>query len=920
MTDSDLRTICGRLASLWLIAAVIAVWGGNANAEDLSSAAYYVDHIKPLLAEKCVSCHGPLQQSSGLRLDAGQLIHEFAEASELIVPRKVDASELIVRVMHPDEEQRMPPPGEGTALDVDEVERLRHWIESGAKYPGDETYLDSPEQHWAFQPLTRPMVPQFHLESTSATDAIESRSTNPIDAFLQSKRVERGVRTFGPADSTTMRRRLSFDLTGVPDTTRSAIDFQPSGEEGSKRPMISRDFIRVVDRMLASPEHAERWARHWMDVWRYSDWDGYKEELRGSQRHIWHWRDWIVDSLMDDKPYDQMVVEMLAADESDPLSRDALRATGFLARNFHKSNRNIWLDSTVEHTAKAFLGLTLACAKCHDHKYDPIAQEEYYQFRAIFEPHQTRTDHVEGEVDTKQDGIPRAYDSDLSAKTPFLIAGDEKRPDESRTIEPKTPSILGVDYQISPVDLPPLAYAPHLQKHVRQLLVSAQERKLAETEATFNKNPNDPIAKLALAAQRASMDSLMARYEADEARFLPNQTEEDTRRLAMRASALQNEHRLAEADLNVARKRKALETAESSRDSSDNDDAKKQQKQIEDAKQKLSQAESERDKVSAAVSSHGESPNVSYDSIAKTYPKTSSGRRLALARWITSPSNPLAARVAVNHIWMRHFGKPLVAQVDDFGLRSPEPLHRELLDWLAVEFIEGGWRMKPLHRLIVTSQAYALASSGDAESTATNLERDPDNMTYWRFDPIRLEAEAIRDNLIAVAGQLDRRLGGPDIDHARGEDVMRRSLYFRHAYEKQMTMLTTFDAASPNECYRRDTSVIPQQALVLANSKLARQMSETLAEQLHQGVIRCCQDEHCRHVPDKTADERFVKAAFQRVLGRLPSPQEQRLCCEFLTRPSGQSGTSDVSVALPQQARASLVHVLINHNDFVTIR
>lgn len=930
------RLVLMRLASVLVALTIVAGWVSNANAEAVASTSFYIEHIKPLLAEKCVSCHGPLEQHSGLRLDAGKLIHEFAEETDLILPDRVEASELLLRVTHPEEDVRMPPSGEGTALDEHEIDLLRRWIETGADFPEDETYLVSPKQHWAFQPLRRPKIPQLELDSSGANDIAATPTGNPIDAFLQQTRVERGVRAFDRADPEVLQRRLSFSLTGLPARVVPASNVQVVDDnehsqvvDGRDPVQTERDYERTVDRMLASPEHAERWARHWMDVWRYSDWDGYKEELRGSQRHIWHWRDWIVDSLAADKPYDQMVVEMLAADELDPLNEEALRATGFLARNFHKSNRNIWLDATVEHTAKAFLGLTIDCAKCHDHKYDPIAQEEFYQFRAIFEPHQIRTDRVAGHADTKQDGIPRAYDSDLDVKTHFLIAGDEKRPDESRKIEPQTPQILGLDFHVVPVVLPPTAYAPHLQEQVRQLLVAAQKRKLSKAEASCKAKPDDPIAALALVAERASLNAFLARYDADEARFMPKsptdadgsvETRAKAKQLRIRASTLQKEHRLAQADWEVARKSKALDVAESSDPSSDKKDAKAKQKRIEDAKRELTQAEAEREKAFAAMKQPDDPSKVSYDPIAKVYPHTSSGRRLALARWITSPNNPLAARVAVNHIWMRHFGKPLVQPVSDFGLRAPEPLHRDLLDWLAVELMENGWKMKPLHRLIVSSDAFALASSGETSCSSDNLNVDPDNLTYWRFDPIRLEAEAIRDSLLAVADQLDRGLGGPDIDHARGEDVLRRSLYFRHAYEKQMTMLTTFDAASPNECYRRDTSVIPQQALVLANSKLSRRMSEALAEQVYQDLTRSRSEDTEPRLTEQAADESFVPAVFQRVLGRRPSKQEQFACREFLNRQSRPDEGSDVPAMKCQQARASLVHVLINHNDFVTIR
>ena len=205
-----------------------------------------------------------------------------------------------------------------------------------------------------------------------------------------------------------------------------------------------RAYEALVDRLLASPQYGERWGRHWMDVWRYSDWDGFGAEVRESQPHIWRWRDWIVESLNRDLPYDRMIVAMLAADETDPCDADSLRATGFLARNWYKFNRNVWLEDTVEHTAKAFLGITLNCAKCHDHKYDPIPQTDYYAFRAFFEPYTVRTDPVPGQPDTTKAGLVRVYDGQAATPTFVFERGDEKRPIKEKPLAPSVPLVLGV--------------------------------------------------------------------------------------------------------------------------------------------------------------------------------------------------------------------------------------------------------------------------------------------------------------------------------------------------------------------------------------------------------------------------------------------------------------------------------------------
>ncbi len=278
----------------------------------------------------------------------------------------------------------------------------------------------------------------------------------------------------------------------------------------------------------------------------------------------------------------------------------------------------------------------------------------------------------------------------------------------------------------------------------------------------------------------------------------------------------------------------------------------------------------------------------------KTYPPTSTGRRLALAHWLARRDNPLTARVAVNHIWLRHFGQALVPSVFDFGRNGRPPSHPALLDWLAAELMDSGWKMKELHRLIVTSRTYRLAST--PETAAAN--RDPDNKYLWRFPPHRLEAEAVRDSLFHVAGQLDLKRGGPDIDYPLGLTVPRRSLYFRHAAEKQMEFLQLFDAASVTECYERRHSIVPQQALALLNSDVSLKQAQLLARSL-----------------DVADDPAFTIAAFEHVLTRAPNAAELAECVEFLQ--------ARASLAVPGsklRARESVVHALMNHHDFVTIR
>jgi hypothetical protein len=334
-----------------------------------------------------------------------------------------------------------------------------------------------------------------------------------------------------------------------------------------------------------------------------------------------------------------------------------------------------------------------------------------------------------------------------------------------------------------------------------------------------------------------------------------------------------------------------------------------------DAEKKLPAAK----KALADAQAAAAKEDATYTPLANLGPTASTGRRLALAKWITDRGNPLTARVAVNHVWMRHFGKPLVPTVANFGLAGKKPTHPELLDWLAVRFMDDGWSLKKLHRLLVTSATYRLGSQ--AVPGSRDLERDPDNLFLWRMNPRRMDAEVIRDSLLAAAGQLDATRGGPPLDEKLGQTSPRRSLYFRFNTEYRMQFLEQFDAASPNECYERRESVVPQQALALANSALALSQARLLARRLSGSA-------------DGTTPAGFVTAAFEQVLGRAPTAEERNRCERFLeeqTRLLGEPAklnafppASDTAVPpaadAAQRARENLVHVLFNHNDFVTIR
>lgn len=852
----------------------------------------YLEQIKPVFKERCYACHGALKQKAGLRLDSVTLMERGSNNGNVLDVEGKDLPPLFQRLISTDPEERMPP--EGKPIETETIQALRMWIEAGHPGPSDEKPEDDPLSHWAFLPPEKP--------------ELNHPATNPIDAILAQYHEENNLNPQATAEPRLLMRRLFLDLVGLPPEPEQIEDFLNAPE--------APGYSRIVDQLLASPHHAERWGRHWLDVWRYSDWFGLGTQLRYSQKHIWHWRDWILESLNEDKGYDQMILEMLAADELYPTDQNRLRATGFLARNYFLFNRTTWLDKTIEHTSKAFLGLTMQCSKCHDHKYDPISARDYYQFRAILEPHQIRTDALPGESDLNKNGLPRVFDMHPDAPTYVHVRGNEKQRDISEKMHPAPPAFLRhVPFNITPIILPPTAYRPEIRTHVKDTLLKEAETHIDVLEAGLKKDSSDGDAyhsnsetgdtqehEWMAAKLRPAM--ITAKFEAIRNKaMLPDSLQQQA--LDEKAAKTEYEYELTRFDWKISKARKAIEAG--------NEDSK------EALKQTLDQIQEKR---TQHIQSHLENP-LQYtplrasikalESPAETekerflpYPQTSTGRRTALAMWITHPDHPLTARVAVNHIWMRHFGAPLVDPVTDFGRQTSPPKLQELLDFLAITLIENDWKMKPIHRLIVTSQAYKRSSS-ESNALADNLMIDPHNELVWRQNSIRMESQILRDSILQLSNQLHTQLGGPTIDPEGSPNMHRRSLYFKHSRDDQHRFLTLFDDASILACYRRSESVIPQQALALANSSLSMDASTRITEALtlKTGI-------------DEDSHAAFVELAFETILGWTPTPEEMNACMDSIT--NWQEENESNSKPNTQSPRASLIHVLLNHNDFATIR
>jgi hypothetical protein len=573
---------------------------------------------------------------------------------------------------------------------------------------------------------------------------------------------------------------------------------------------------------------------------------------------------------------------------------------------------------------------------------EPISQKEYYQFRAIFEPHQVRTDRVPGELDLLKNGLVRVYDVGTNTPTWFYNRGDERNPDTNRVINPAVPKALcgdklNAELSITPVKLPYLTAHPDQREFVVRETLAASEKaveaarkvlaKMEQGVATTNKAGVEE-QRLAVAVAEAKHNETAALLKVEglkkgssewkDAAKIAVQRQRDlsVAEAKLKLHQAQTAQALAQGKLDAATPatdKNAVTNAivSASEKSGKPKSADKLTKELAAAKQKTTEAEkalADKEKELAAAPSTAFKPRSTDD-----YPEASTGRRLAFAKWVASSENPLTARVAMNHIWLRHFGRGIVATPADFGRNGSGASNPALLDWLAGELKARGWSMKQMHRLIVTSSTYRMVSTGDA----ADARIDPDNIYLWRMPSRRMEAEVVRDNVLYVSGNLDASIGGPDIDHNLGLTSKRRSLYLRSAAEKEVEFLKIFDGPSVTECYQRRPSVMPQQALALANSELALAEAKILCAKISATA--------------RANDAEFVMQAFQRILARVPSSKELQLCQEFLGRPEAQA-EAEKSVRpianlkggaqkpKPDKKREDLILVLFNHNDFVTIR
>ena len=722
------------------------------------------------------------------------------------------------------------------------------------------------ERAWAYQPPQRPPVP-----------AVTNNAwvVNPIDAFILARLEAAGLAPSPRADKLTLLRRVTFDLTGLPPTLEEQQAFLADDSPDA--------YCKVVDRLLASPRYGERWAQHWLDVVRYAESDGFKaDDLRP---FAYRYRDWVIRALNDDLPYDRFIRQQLAGDELEPGNPEALIATGFNrlypdeynAANLEQRRQEI-LDDITDVTGFAFLGLTFACARCHDHKFDPILQKDYYQLQAFFAPLRPRdeplaSDPREQEQYERQRAAWEEATRDLRREMDQLLAG--KRAELRKYALGKfRPEIQEA------VLTPPEQRTPYQQQIA--LMAEAQLQR-AELDAPKKmtgeqKKRYEALAQqMAAAPQPPELPAVMAIADVGK---VPPPT-----------------HLLA------------------------NGDWRKPRDEVQPGFPSF---------LPAAVPDFRLPPGVE-----------STGRRAALARCLTRPDQPLTASLLVNRIWQHHFGVGIVGTPNDFGSQGDPPTHPELLDWLAVEFVSPSvrtgsadapaWSLKHIHRLMVTSAAYCQSSRVDPTDPnhAKALAADPENTLLWYARRRRLEGEAVRDAMLHVAGDLNLRMYGPSArpklpdgiskyawkPDEKPEDRNRRSIYVLAKRNMRFPLFDTFDLPDMhNSCARRSQTTTAPQALFLLNGEFTLECAERWAARL---------------VTQHPDDRALVAAAYRAAWGRTPTPAEVALGIRFLDAqtsllrnspppvlPAGWPATTD-----PHRAAAvvDFCHAVLNANEFLYV-
>jgi len=772
---------------------------------------FFEKKIRPLLSNKCFNCHGApgTKVKGGLKLTSrAEMMAGGDTGTPAVKPGAPDESLLIKSVLYTDEALKMPPKGK---LSDAEIADLTKWIKDGAKWPNEAVKpapepktngpLFTPEQKafWAFQPVKRSAPPVPGDAKTGAW------IRSPIDAFVLAKLNEKGLAPASPADKRTLIRRVTFDLTGLPPTPDEVDAYLKDDSAGA--------FEKVVDRLLASPAYGERWGRHWLDVARYADSNGLDENTAFG--NAWRYRDYVIKSLNNDKPYDQFLKEQIAGDllpaDSDAARLDQLTATGFLTlgpKVLAEPDKQKMLldiaDEQLDTVGKAFMGLTLGCARCHDHKFDPLPTRDYYSLLAVFTSTRTMQN-----LNT----VAKAFERNPNGPEKAEVKADRAKLAQLRKDLRKLETDLGK--------------TPEKEKEKRAEIHTRAEAARAEIKKLEAALP-PPLEVLAVEDGSAAAYGTQGRNLYVQVRGTYTTPGAEAPPVFPRIIAGEEQKPFVPVKPNPADK--------------------------------------------------PEANKIRFGALRER-----SGR-LELANWLADPAHPLTARVMVNRVWQHHFGEGLVRTPDNFGRLGERPTHPELLDWLVVQFTEPGakggpaWSLKRLHKLILLSATYQMSSTYNADAA----QADPDNRLLWRFNRRRLEAEAVRDSMLVIAGTLDRTDGGSLLRSGNFEyvtndqsgstaryDSLRRSIYLPVIRNNVFDFFQAFDFVEPHVSNgKRASTVIASQALYLLNNPQVTAAAKAFAE-----IVRRAGD-----------DQQSVKAAYLRALSRPATDDEVSLAISFIQR------------------------------------
>ena len=800
---------------------------------------FFTTRVAPLLAAHCVACHGPEKQEGGLRLDSLAGLSAGGEAGPVIVPGSAAESVLVGAVGYADEALAMPPDGK---LPAEAIATIRDWIDGGAHHP--EGRIEIPATKPPFDPVAKRAFWSLTAPVRSPLPAVVNPShvANPIDAFVVARLDAEGIEPAALADKPTLLRRASFALTGLPPTPDEIDAFL-----ADKSPEA---WDRVIDRLLDSPRYGEHQARHWLDVVRYADSNGLDENI--AHGNAWRYRDWCIAAFNRDEPFDAFLRAHLAGDllveeGMTPARRaELLTATGFLAMgpkvlaegDQQKLLADI-IDEQIDTTGKAFMGLSLGCARCHDHKFDPVSQADYYALAGVFKSTQTM-ESLARIAKWHENDIASPEEQAAMAAAQARLAEQKKRIDElvagtrAALVAAAAPAATGAAAETGSPAAPAEIPEEKFPDEVKGQLAALREE-VKQTEGAI------PPAPTAMGVKEGV---------AEEAR------------IAVRGS-----------HLTLGRR------------------------------------------VSRGV------PVVLEIDRPLVAPAAGSGRK-ELAAWLTDPRHPLTARVFVNRLWRWHFGRGIVPTTDNFGFQGEKPTNQSLLDWLAVEFVESGWSVKQMHRLILRSRTWRLSSDPTACATRARAEEvDPTNALHWRGDVRRLEAESVRDATLAVSGLLDTTMGGSMLhvanraflfDHTSIDgtkyDSPRRSIYLpvirNHLYDA-FWLFDCTDGAVPNG--NRGTSTVASQALYLLNSEFELGCAEALAK----GILAAA-----------PSDARLRPTIlYRRAFGRMPTEAEERLVTDAVRDLDGAFAADGVAAEeRALRAWTAVAQALLAGNEFLFVR